>query len=74
MPLLLACVIVVIPLQFEMAKQALDLHAHPLLERLAGLGLVGGVDLIDGGLQQVAHQRVGRFEDRRAHQPLQFLH
>ena len=65
MPLVFAGVIVVVALQLKVAKESLDLHADPLLEHLAGLGLVGGVDLIDRGLEQVAHQRVGRFENRR---------
>ncbi len=74
MPRPFARVIVVVALPLEVAKEALDLPAPPLLEPLAGLGLIGGVDRIDRGLEQVAHQRVGRFEDRRTDQPFQLLH
>ena len=72
-PRLFAFMVVVVPLQFEATKQAIDLEAFPSLAWLARLGLAGAIDPIGGPLQQPAHQRVGRLEDRGAHQRFQLL-
>ena len=51
----------------------MDLQRHPPFVLLARLGLVGGVDLIGGPLQQQPHQYIGRLEESGAHQYLQVL-
>jgi len=73
MSLMLASMVVVIALEREGAKQAIDLETFPSLALLPRLGLVGGIDLVGGGLQQPSHQRVGRLEDGGAHQHFQLL-
>lgn len=74
MPLLLAGVIVVIPRQRKAAKNPLHFKGGPALAVLSGLGLVTGVGLIGGLLEQPADQGIGGFENRRAHQYLQLGH
>jgi hypothetical protein len=74
MPLLLAWVMVVIPLQVEATKNPLRLDGRPALALLPRLGLVTGIGLIGGSLQQAAHQRISGWENRRAHQDLQLGH
>ncbi len=69
--LLLARLVVVIPLHREAAKNALHLQRDPLFADLTGLGLVLGIGLVGGLLEQPADQRVGGFENRRAHQLFQ---
>jgi hypothetical protein len=63
--------VVVIPLQLEAAKNPLNPNRFPALARLPGLGLVMGVDAVGGLLEQPTNQRVGGFENRRAHQDFQ---
>jgi len=69
--LILALVVVVIPLQLEAAKDALNADPFPALARLSGVGVVLGVDSVGGALEQPTHQGVGGFENRRAHQDFQ---
>ncbi len=66
--------IVVVALQREGAKETLNLAAYPSLAHLTWPGLVGRAGTLGGHLQQMAHARVGRLEDGRAYQHLQFLH
>ena len=69
--LILALVVIVISLQLEAAKNSLNPNRFAALARLSGLGLVLGVDSVGGLLEQPADQRIGRFENRRAHQDFQ---
>ena len=73
MPLLFAFMVVVVALQGEGAKDAIDSEAGPPLVMLARLGLVGGINAVGGPLQQESHQCIGRLVNRRAHQHLQLL-
>jgi hypothetical protein len=73
MALFFACMVIVIALQFEGTKDAIDPQAFPSLALLARFGLVGGVDAVGGLLQKEGHQRVGRLEDGGAHQHFQWL-
>jgi hypothetical protein len=43
----------------------------PALVRLPSLGLVVGIGAVGGSLEQPTDQRIGGFEDRRAHQDFQ---
>lgn len=72
--LLLAGVIVVIPLQWEAAEEALHPDGFPALARLSGLGLVAGIGPVRRFLEQPADQRIGGLEHRRAHQHFQLRH
>jgi hypothetical protein len=65
--------VVVVALQFEGAKEAIDSEAGPPLVVLARLGLVGSVHAVGGSLQQESHQGIGRFVNCRAHQHLHLL-
>ena len=65
--LILALVVIVISLQLEAAKNSLNPNRFAALARLSGLGLVLGVDSVGGLLEQPADQRIGGFENRRAH-------
>ena len=67
----LARVIVVIPLQREAAKNPLHMDCFPALARLSGFGLVAGIDAVNGLLEQPTDQRIGGFENCRAHQHFQ---
>ena len=69
--LILALVVVIIPLQLEAAKNPLNPNRFPAFARLPSVRLVMGVDAVGGLLKQPANQRVGRFENRRAHQDFQ---
>lgn len=69
--LILARVIVVIPLQLEAAKDALNPDGFPALANLPGFRLVASIGLIGGFLEQPADQGIGGFEHRRAHQDFQ---
>lgn len=69
--LILAGVIVVIPLQREAAEDALHPDGVPALAHLSGFGLVAGIGPVRGFLEQPANQRIGGFENRRAHQDFQ---
>ena len=69
--LILARVIVVIPLQREAAKNPLHPNRFPALAHLSGLGLVADIGTVGGLLEQPADQRIGGFENRRAHQHFQ---
>lgn len=69
--LLLTLVIIVIPLQLEAAKDALNDDGFPSLARLPNLGLVGNIGPVSGLLEQPADQRIGGLEHRRAHQHFQ---
>lgn len=67
----LAGLIVVIPLQLEVAEEALHPDGFPALAPLSAFGLIAGIGPIRGFLQQPANQRIGGFEHRRAHQEFQ---
>lgn len=71
MALILALVVVIIALEAEAAKNPLHPDPFPALARLPGLRLVAGVDAIGGLLEQPTDQRIGGFENRRAHQDFQ---
>ena len=73
MPLLFAFMVVVVALQCEGAKDAIDSEVGPPLVMLARLGLIGGVDALSSSLQQESHQCIGRLVNRRAHQHLHLL-
>jgi hypothetical protein len=73
MPLLFAFMIVIIALQDEGAEHAIYLSANPPFVLLTRLGLVGGINAVSRLLQQLSHQRVGRFENGSADQHLQLL-
>ena len=73
MPLLFALMIIIVPAQLKGAEYPIDPDGFPALADLAGFGLVSGVNPIGRLLEKKAHQGVSRLEDRRAHQPLQFL-
>ena len=65
--------VIVIALQFECAKDALDLETDPSLRLLTRLGLVGGVNSVSRRLQEQSDQRIGGFEKSGAHQHFQLL-
>lgn len=68
--LLTASVMVVIPLQWKGAEDALHLNGLAALERLSGFGLIVGIGPIRRFLKQPADQRICGFENGRAHQDL----
>ena len=73
-PLLFPLVIVIIAAQGEAAKNPLHSKGFTSFSDLPGFGLVGGIDLIGGLLEQVPHQFVGRFENSHANEWFQLLH
>ena len=73
MPLLFAFMVVVVALQLEGAKEAIDSADGPPLVMLARLRLVGGINAVGGSLQQESHQGIGRLVKGRAHQHLHLL-
>ena len=58
----------VISLQLKGAEEALHPDSCPALARLSGFGRVAGIGPVRSLLEQPADQRVGGFENRRAHQ------
>src|SRR6267142_2034668 len=74
MPLLLAFMVVVIALQVESTKQALNLQARSPFALFAKPGLIASIGAVGRPLDQVTNQHIGGFEDGGAHQNFQFLH
>jgi hypothetical protein len=68
MALRLAGVVVLVPPEFEVAKNALHPEGFLALENLPGLGLIRRVDALGRLLEQTADQIVGRLENGRTHQ------
>jgi len=71
---LFAGVIVVIPLEFERAEEALDLERLAALADFPGLGLVLRINPVGRSLEQVADEGGGRFEEGGADEHFQCLH
>src|ERR1039458_5730176 len=71
--LFLARMVVIVTLQWEGAKDALQLQGVPPFPMLPRPGLVGDIQAIGGLLQEESHQRVGGLENGRAHQHLHLL-
>ena len=74
MALRLARVVIIRALQFEVAENPLHGDGLAALALLPGFCLVGGVDALDGLLEQPTDQGIGRFENGGAHQQLQLGH
>jgi hypothetical protein len=69
----LARMVVIVTLQREGAKHALQLQRFPPFPMLSRLGLVGSIPALGGLLQEETHQRVGGLENSRAHQHFELL-
>jgi len=72
--LLFALVIIIVPIQIKAAEEPLDLQALTAFALFAGFGRLRRIGPVGGSLQKAFDDRVGRFENGRAHQKLQFLH
>lgn len=74
MPLFFAFMVVVVALQFEGTKNAIDRNWFSSLALLSWLGMVSRIDAVSRGLKQPTHQLVGGLEKGRPHQHFQLLH
>ena len=73
MSLLLAFVVVVIALQLEGAKEAMDRAAFASLALFPRVGLIPRIAPVARRLQEEGHQRIGRLENRGADQHFELL-
>ena len=74
MPLIFKRLIIIVAAQGKTAKDPLYFKGISALAYLSGLGLVGFVETVHRLLEQPPNQLIGRPENRRAHQDLQFSH
>ena len=73
MALLFAVVIIIVALQFETAEDTLHDQRLSALACLPCFGLIRCIDAVGASLKKIGHQRIGRFEHRRAQQYFHFL-
>ena len=73
MALFLAFMVVIITFKDKGAENTIDTNRLTSLALLAGLGLVGCIDLVGGHLQQPTHQLVGWLKNRRSNEHFQLL-
>src|SRR2546425_1186773 len=71
MALFFALVIIVVAAEPKTSEDSLQLNTFPTFSNLPGFGLISRIDALSSLLEQPAHQFIGRFENRRAHQNLQ---
>lgn len=74
MTLFLTLVVIVVALQLEGTKDAMECDALPAHASLSGSSLVTCIDLVGRALQQESHQRVSWFENGRPNQHFQLLY
>jgi len=73
MALLFAGMVVVIALQFEGAKEAIDREGSAPFVVVAGGRLIVGIDAVGRPLQEITHHLIGRLEHGGAQEHFQFL-
>ena len=73
MTLLFAFMIIVVALELERAKDALQDHHLAAFSHLPGFGLIGRVDAVRPLLEKIRDHLVGRFENGGANKHFEFV-